>query len=411
MKVQLVQETARKSRTMRKPKHTFRINTRPWQIQPFMIAPVLPGETLKNLTMQARVVSDPVKSKLVGWWHETYFFYVKHRDLTFRDQMIAMHLSGASLAATASAAPDTPYYSATGTQNYAKACLQRIVEEWFRSENEAWDGNLIDTLPTANIGDDTWLDSLVDDSVAPPAGNENQDFPDLTVMATYQQQYDRMRQMRFTSMTFEDWLESQGVKTHMDIQEDGWKPELVRYDREWVYPTNTVEPTTGVPVSAIVCSPAVRADKDRYFKEPGFLVGVCVSRPKVYFSRQFGAAVNALDQARLWLPELMSDEKYTSIKKHLSSSSRDGPLGNGPTNAYWVDYRDLFIYGDQFANFDLQTSSDSNAVALPTAALQKRYASATDADALFAAASPQNKIRQDGVVQLSIMGRAGPDMT
>ena len=87
-----------------------------------------------------------------------------------------------------------------------------------------------------------------------------------------------------------------------------------------------------------------------------------------------------------------------------------GPLPRGPSR-YWVDYRDLFIYGDQFANFDLQTSSDSNAVSLPSASLQKRYASATDADALFAAASPQNKIRQDGVVQLSIMGRAGPDMT
>ena len=97
MRVQLVQETARQTRTMRSPKHTFNLVTRPWQIQPFMIAPVLPGETLKSLTMQARVVTDPVKSKLVGWWHETYFFYVKHRDLTFRDQMIAMHLTGASL--------------------------------------------------------------------------------------------------------------------------------------------------------------------------------------------------------------------------------------------------------------------------------------------------------------------------
>lgn len=411
MKVQLVQETARQTRMLRSPKHTFRINTRPWQIQPFMIAPVLPGETLKNLTMQARVVSDPVKSKLVGWWHETFFFYVKHRDLSFRDQMVAMHLTGASLSATAAAAQSYPTYAFKGGQDYALACLQRIVEEWFRNESETWNTATIDNLPLAQVGDDTFLDSLVDDSVAPPAGNELQDFPDLTVMATYQAQYDRMRQMRFTSMTFEDWLESQGVHQKMDIAEDGLKPELVRYDREWVYPTNTVEPTTGVPVSAIVCSPAVRADKDRYFKEPGFLVGVCVSRPKVYLSKQVGAAVNALDQARLWLPELMSSEKYTSIKKHLSGASPDGPLGNTPTNGYWIDYRDLFIYGDQFVNFDVAAAGDSNAVALPTAALQKRYASATDADALFAAASPNNKIRQDGVVSLKILGRAGPDMT
>ena len=55
MRVQLVQETARQTRTMRSPKHTFNLVTRPWQIQPFMIAPVLPGETLKSLTMQARM--------------------------------------------------------------------------------------------------------------------------------------------------------------------------------------------------------------------------------------------------------------------------------------------------------------------------------------------------------------------
>lgn len=410
MKFQVV-ETARQSRVLRSPKHTFRVNTRPWQIQPFMIAPVLPGETLKNLSLQARVVSDPVKSKLVGWWHETYFFYVKHRDLTFRDQMIAMHLSGGSMAATNVAAQDWGKYAFKNGQDYATACLQRIVEEWFRNEGETWNGNVLDGIPQASVSDELWFDSIVDDTSAPAAGNPLQDMPDLTVMATYQAQYDRMRQMRFTDMTFEDWLESQGVRTHMDIAEDGWKPELIRYDREWVYPNNTVEPTTGVPVSAIVCSPAVRADKDRYFKEPGFIIGVQCSRPKVYFSKQVGAAVNALDEARLWLPELLSAEKYTSIAQHVSGASSDGPLGANPTNGYWVDYRDLFIYGDQFVNFDLTTATDSNVVALPTATLQKRFASSADADALFASASPLNKLRCDGVVQLKILGRAGPDMT
>lgn len=411
MRVLLAKEVARQPRVTRSPQHTFRVNTRPWQIQPFMIAPVLPGETLKNLTMQARVVTDPIKSKLVGWWHETYYFYVKHRDLTFRDQMVAMHLTGGSLSATAAAAQSWPTYAFKGGQDYALACLQRIVEEWFRNEGETWNANLIDTLPVAAINKSDWSDSLVDNTVSPPAGNELQDFPDLTVMATYQNQYDRMRQMRFTDMTFEDYLESQGVHQKMDIAEDGYKPELVRYDREWTYPTNTVEPTTGVPTSAGVWSVNVRADKDRYFKEPGFLVGVQCTRPKVYFSKQVGAAVNALDLARLWLPELMSEEKYTSIKQHVSGATPDGPLGANPTNGYWVDYRDLFIYGDQFANFDLTATTDSQVVALPSAALVRRFATATDADALFVTPASANKIRTDGVTALKILGRAGPDMT
>ena len=32
-----------------------------------------------------------------------------------------------------------------------------------------------------------------------------------------------------------------------------------------------------------------------------------------------------------------------------------GPLA-GATNGYWVDIRDLFLYGDQFVNYDLITT-------------------------------------------------------
>ena len=32
-------------RTMRSPNHPFSLKTRPFQIQPFLISPVLPGET------------------------------------------------------------------------------------------------------------------------------------------------------------------------------------------------------------------------------------------------------------------------------------------------------------------------------------------------------------------------------
>ena len=57
-------------RKMRAPHTNFHIKTRPWQIQPFCIFPVLPGETMQNAMWKSRVVSDPVKNRLIGWWKE-----------------------------------------------------------------------------------------------------------------------------------------------------------------------------------------------------------------------------------------------------------------------------------------------------------------------------------------------------
>jgi hypothetical protein len=63
------------------------------------------------------------------------------------------------------------------------------------------------------------------------------------------------------------------------------------------------------------------------------------------------------------------------------------------------------LYGDQFVNFAL-TATDAGLVALPTAALKKRYVAAADMDGLFsfATATPARKeIRQDGIVSLGIL--------
>ena len=64
--VQVVQPqtyTPRARRRVRAPMHTFAVRQKPYQIVPFCLAPVLAGETLQNLLMQARVVTDPVKSR------------------------------------------------------------------------------------------------------------------------------------------------------------------------------------------------------------------------------------------------------------------------------------------------------------------------------------------------------------
>ena len=57
-----VSQVARMGRATRKPVHNFNLESRPFQIQPMLIAPVLAGETLSNLLLQSRVVTAPLKN-------------------------------------------------------------------------------------------------------------------------------------------------------------------------------------------------------------------------------------------------------------------------------------------------------------------------------------------------------------
>jgi hypothetical protein len=371
-----------------------------------MIAPVLPGETLKNLQLQTRAVTDPIKSPLIGWWLEYYYFYVKHRDLTDRQVMMDMVLSNASTAAL-NAAADVPTYHAAAMPNYTKLCQDRVVAEYFRNEGETINQGLIDTIPTASIASDTWLDSVKAASTNPPADPElpgTQDDPHIiTGFSTQYTQWEFMKQERLTDLTYEDFLKSYGVRGEKVAEViDEHKPELIRYIRDWTYPSNVVNAATGVPASACSWSTAERADKDRFFTEPGFLVGYSVARPKVYLSKQKGSGVDMLMDAYSWLPAVLKEDPYTSLRNFANTA---GPLAGNVTDVagYWVDVRDLFMYGDQFVNFSL-AETNAGLVALPTVALEKRYAVAADADALFNDVA-KNKINQDGVTQLAILGR------
>ena len=186
---------------------------------------------------------------------------------------------------------------------------------------------------------------------------------------------------------------------------DEGKPELIRYAMNWTYPVNTVDPTDGDPSTAWSWSVRERADKDRFFTEPGFIVGVTLVRPKVYLSKQDMAAVHMLDSAKDWFPGLLQQDAAFSMKKFAALTA---PLLN-QTDAFWVDLKDLFLYGDQFVNFAL-TETNAGFVALPTAALQKRYVATTDIDNLFVTKTAgTGKVYQDGVTTLMIASKLGRD--
>lgn len=95
---------------------------------------------------------------------------------------------------------------------------------------------------------------------------------------------------------------------------------------------------------------------------------------------------------------------------HLLIDDAAGPLKNvmdAGNVDYYIDLRDLLNYGEQFINYATPASGVNGVpfVELPLASGQRRYAATAEIDALFAAASPLNKFRQDGVCDLAITGR------
>lgn len=440
-----VQNMPLSQRRIRRPQHTFQLRTRPWQIQPFVIAPVLPGETMRNLLLQSRVVTDPLRHPLVGWWKEYYFFYVKHRDLAIREYTTNMVLQPGYDVATATgenaSAANPINYKYANTIDWSQHCLQRVVEEYFRFEDEAWNDFMLFGLPAAQIGVQNWMDSIqtaeqydpvIDDpDTRAPVTASPSNHVKASHIEEAMRQYEWLRLNNLTDMSYDQFVATYGVRIQT---EEEHKPELIRYVRDWTYPTNHVDPETGVPSSACSWTMTERADKDRFFNEPGFIFGVTVTRPKVYFAKQKGGAVGMLRDAVAWLPAILQDQVDASYRKVAAGV---GPLGGLGSSDYYVDIRDLYLYGDQFLNFEPEQSDDAadaankarySGVTLPIGSsgtpdtVDRRYASELDALNLFAGqweteeeSEPEfptdydynsdGLIREDGVVTIMIAGR------
>lgn len=407
----LDQNVPRVGRVPRRPLHPFHLKTVPFAIQPMCIAPVLPGETVKNILLQSRVVSQPVKNPLIGWWKEYYFFYVRHSQLDGADDFKQMMLDFEhSLASYVPSATNAKYYQFddNGGIDWVGQCLKLVTEEYFRDEGEAWNNITIDGLPAAALNADSWLDSLRDITSIPDGGDlgDIEAAAEDVTMAALDKAFTTwqfLQAQNLTNQTYEEWLRAHGIRGA--LAEDPRTPELIRYVRDWTYPSNTIGTSgedLGVPASALSWSMSERADKDRFISEPGFIFGVTITRPKVYRAKQKGTLVQWLDNAMMWVPMTLAGNPETSLREFANNQ---GPLAGNITNGYLVDMRDLFIYGDQFANFDIDADTTGVGIDVPTTAGVHKYPTETMVDTLFVSGDATDGVREDGVVSFNILGR------
>jgi len=403
-------------RTERRPQHPFSLIFRPYQLQPFMIAPVVPGETMKNLLMQARVVTDPLNplTKLVGWWQETYFFYVKHRDLGVPDtginaelQKMVLDPENADMSAYEDADGNAWTYCYPGGVDFLLECVKRITEEYFRDEGENWNTYTLDGVPQVAItgkGVHNWTERL---TLASQKRTDNEvnlvEGGSMTPMEFTErwQHWSALREAGLTEMDYQDFVNTYGAQTREAEKSPALhRPELLRYSRNWQYPSNIVEPTTGVPSSALAWSVAERGDKDFRFNEPGFIVGLMCCRPKVYLGNQQGTVVGSMTDVYSWLPAILQQNYEAGYKEFQDD---EGPLAATMAEDYWIDLRDLFTGGEQFVNYATPDATVGTAN-LPLSTGQRRYMDTADVNLLFKDIAV-NKIRADGMVHLGIAGR------
>lgn len=406
------------ARSIRRPNHPFFVTHRPFEITPFFIAPVLPGETLKNLSLNTRCVTDPIRDKLSGWWLEHYFFYVKLSQLlpaTVSAEMPKMLMdpawAGLATAQAGLVGTTTPFlfysHSASGL-NFVRGCRNAVVRHWFRDELDDYTSNVlgVNNVPVAQYVGNNVLDSVGLTSELTSA-DVNVDLNANTTITTSEiaeafQRYQALLMNTTLEMSWEDFLQAWGVKQPAVEPE---KPELIRYSKDWQYPSNTVNPSNGTPTSAVSWSVQLRADKDRFFKEHGFIFGVTVARPKVFLKNHRGSFTSLMSNYKAWLAPWLTRLPQDSFVK---CEELAGPLpltDDTATGGYYADIKDLFLYGEQFTNFDLSVDVPMNLQPVPSANLQGlRYPqTATDLnDPFFVTPASANQVRQDGIVTCSI---------
>lgn len=407
-RVAVVNQIPRQQRGIRRPTHNWAVKNPPFTFQPCMIAPVLPGETMKSARWKARAITDPVKGRLIGWWLEHYLFYVPiSAMLDDASSLKTMFIDATQSLATNATRHAPGYMKDDGTVNsydWLHLCVNQIVERWFRSQSgEASDYYFSGAPP----GDGKWfkvkaecpgwMDSLrataddtsLDVTLVDEAGSGTLTASELdTAMRTWQLQ----RLQGLTMQSYEEFLLTYRVR--VPIEPGRGEVELLRYSRAWQYPSNTVVPTTGAVTSAVSWSIEENAGKDRFFREPGFIVMGTCARPKVYHSKQTSYAASQMTDAFAWLPATLWENSRVG-ERSLSTDQLIKDIG-----ASTFDVKDLLVYGDQFVN-DL-AATEFNLVALPTGAdWNRQYPSDTDIKGLFVSDTVY-MVTQDGHCELTI---------
>lgn len=406
--IQPVVRLATTPRGVRHPTHPFRVSHKPYVLQPFLIAPVLAGDSLDNINIRSRAVLKD-QDRLAGHWLSHQVFYVKLTDLDEREALVAMLIDATNEKAVPNpvGATDPTWYRTVGTMDFVEMCLQTVCDHYWRFEGEAHDdftatigGIERPIAPIRNIG---WIDSMQNYATLPVGADVDVDLnADATITASEieqaQMRYHALLQQGNVEISWEEYLAKFGMKI---APESLHIPERLFSRTLWQLPSNTVDVSDNTTVTAVSWQVDHSMNSRKVFKEPGFIFGVTYAQRKEYLSGLSGNASGLLWKSSAWLSDALMNSGAYSLERlsddlaghAIVPSSVESSVGAGNGKDLIFDYKDLYLYGDQF--FVPNATDVEPVAALPDAAVRKRYHD----DAVIEA---MPDVVQDGTVMLTI---------
>nr|QJB20312.1 MAG: major capsid protein [Microvirus sp.] len=387
----VVQAPATGMRRTRYPKHNFYVEFDPFDIQPIAIVPVSAGDSIKHLRYEARVLTNPILNQIAGWWAEFYWCYVRFSDLEEYAAAQAMVSDPSfNLTGLVTAAKTWTYHNGNGP-DWTFMAYKQIVRTHFRPENGDWnDATGASGAAKAGLVGRTWVDTVELEANLPnPNAADN--------YAGRWEHYEALRRAKLVTMDYPEWLRSQGIDVPQQLAEplsEKRRPELIRFTRQFAYPSNTVNPDGSGTVSAVSWVVSDRMDRAIFCDEPGFVVGVALVRPKLYRSGQVATGAALLRDARTIAPDILEEAPQETLK--MITGTNQASITTAVD--YWFDTEGVYVLGDQFI------VGSAPEAALPNATtLQKSYPVTADIEDLFV--NDAKKVYVDGSAALSIVGR------
>lgn len=386
-------------RTNRTPNFPIAGTCIPYGLYPLMTHPVLPGETLQSFSAKLSALSMPIKHPLAGCWLETWLIYTKFTDLdrNLGQMFVSDSFSNAGWTAAAS---NERYFVRSGQIDWVKKIADNFHQSYFIHDGET--AQAIDGVPLVKLNNASWYQNAMFEpaDVAVPTTDDN-------TMYQHLQGWMLLQQMQLTELTYEKYLEQYGAYA---VNAQTGMPEILRFSRSWVKPTNIVNAATGVPASAWVWNDEVKADKPKRFTEPGFVTMFAAFRPKLYPANLRASMVGELWGFSDWFPAYNLQDPTAGIKE-LSSQWAGFVTGGATNKSILYDHRDLLSHGEAFVNttahpYRLPTFTGPTVTdAATTEQIRGEYPSAADIEGLFVTATdPQDRVYYEGICQAVISG-------
>lgn len=404
MRINVTQPGQQLKRKTRTPNFPIGGRIAPYGLYPIWAHPVLPGETLQSASQKTILRSEAIKNPLMGAWHEQWLVYFKFSDLDRELGEMFIKDTIATTGFTASS-DNTATFTHDGQIDWIGMCLRKLHESYFLHEGET--AREIHTgIPQVKLNNASWYQNMMFE----PA-DQSVPTSDASDLYEHLQGWMMLQQMQMTDLTYEDYLETYGVKASRG--HDG-EPEILRFGRSWTTPVNSIEPTTGAPSSAWLWNLDFKSEKPKRFQEPGFVVAFQTVRPKMRNANTLFSAVGNLWGFSDWFPSYNLEDPTAGVKEIAKNDPVfEAAMTDAGTETLIYDHRDLLSHGESFYNATdpIWDYNESTGHSVKTGAnaedVRGEYCTLADIKNIAAAETPDTNgriIAYDGIAMLRVSG-------